>query len=173
MVAVAACGSKKEPTPQGGSAAGSGSATAVVVAPAPDAASADAAVVAVDAAEAAAAPSGKTGIEVVEIEGFKKRDDLGEKAHMWLEWIETHFEECTIDEKVEPVTTTVTITFKKDGGITFDMPKVPDALAACVKKKIETPYLGYEPTPPPSLGKTTLRVKIKLVDKTAAAGSAT
>lgn len=161
VVAVFACGKKQEqPAPP----TGSGSAAVVSIdaaAEAPPIDAAAAAVVPVDAA-APAAPTTTTGVEIVSFDGFKV-DKLPNIEKLWISWIESHFTKCETTEKVEPATTKVTINFKSDG-ITFDMPKVPDPIAACIKKNIETPYLGYKPEPPAGLGKT-LKVNIKIAEK--------
>ena len=159
-VGLVACGKQQE-------APGTGSGSAAVPAAADAAAPADAAMVdtapAIDAA-AAGAPTTKTGIEIVSFEGLNL-DKLLPLARGWIAWIEQHFTKCETDAKVEPVTTTVTITFKEGADVKFDLPKVPEPLAECIKKNITTPYLGYEPMPPKSLGKTTLKINLKIGEK--------
>ncbi|MEO8698484.1 MAG: hypothetical protein ABI867_00540 [Kofleriaceae bacterium] len=160
LVLVVACG-KHEEAPRGtpGSPADpappiDAKEVRVDAAPVPDAAIAP-----IDAA-VAVAPAVTTKIVVVGFEGIVP-EKLLPMARAWIAWVEQHFSKCESDEKVEAVTTTATVTFKGDD-ITFDLPKVPAQLAACIEKNIRTRYLGYEPTPPRSLGKTTLKVKLKI-----------
>ncbi|HEU0035601.1 MAG TPA: hypothetical protein VFQ53_33550 [Kofleriaceae bacterium] len=148
VLLVVACSKKQEP------AVGSASGSAVVVAVASDAAIADAAP-AIDASAAV-----KTGIEVLGFEGLDV-DKLMPMQQAWIGWIESHFTKCESDEKVEGVTTTATLTWKADE-LSFDLPKVPDKLAACIKHNVTTPYLGYDPVPPRSFPRVFAKIEFKV-----------
>jgi len=175
---VMACGKSKETQrsePAGSGTGGSGAGgpstapaiDAVAVAAAPiDAPIADAAVAVIDAAvpePVPQVPAGTTTVEIVAFEGIKL-DKLPTLARGWMGWIEQHFTKCEMEGTTEVVTTTVTVAFEGEE-IVFKLPKVPAPLAECIEKRIRTPYLGYDPTPPNSLGTKTLRVKLKIGPK--------
>lgn len=153
----------------GGSGAG-GPSTAPAIdaaAAAPiDAPSADAAVAAIDPAvpePVPQVPAGTTTVEIVAFEGIKL-DKLPTLARGWMGWIDQHFTKCEMEGTTEVVTTTVTVAFEGEE-IVFKLPKVPAPLAECIEKNIRTPYLGYDPMPPNSVGTKTLRVKLKIGPK--------